>query len=228
MRYKAEYKPSELKCPVSGRWVSFDREAKPVLDTGVFGPLSGGVGGGLRYGLTAAGGDGGSREGGEGEREGRGAAAAGKVASNGGGGGGDGGGGGGDAVVAGGAPEASNPAPADDAAGSRVLALPADDLADDPADDSVDDSVDESVERVVLGLIAKQRLVECVALRLVAPALPAAAAGALRRRVGRWAAQCGPAAERILYLVDMDSVASGNDMFGSEVGAYTRPLFSST
>lgn len=39
MRYKAEYKPSELKCPVSGRWVGFDDGARKVLDTGVFGPL---------------------------------------------------------------------------------------------------------------------------------------------------------------------------------------------
>ena len=39
MRYKAEYKPSELKCPVTGAWVSFEKDAKPVLDSGKFGPL---------------------------------------------------------------------------------------------------------------------------------------------------------------------------------------------
>lgn len=52
MRYKAEYAPSELKCPVSGCWVDFDSTAKRVLDIGVFSPLaedvnnSGGAAGG--------------------------------------------------------------------------------------------------------------------------------------------------------------------------------------
>eukprot|EP00740_Mantoniella_antarctica_P005499 CAMPEP_0181349580 /NCGR_PEP_ID=MMETSP1106-20121128/803_1 /TAXON_ID=81844 /ORGANISM="Mantoniella antarctica, Strain SL-175" /LENGTH=521 /DNA_ID=CAMNT_0023461985 /DNA_START=46 /DNA_END=1610 /DNA_ORIENTATION=+ len=40
MRYKADYKPSELKCPVRGAWVDFDGVAKHRLNSGVFGPLA--------------------------------------------------------------------------------------------------------------------------------------------------------------------------------------------
>jgi arginine-tRNA-protein transferase len=40
MRYKADYKPSELKCPVRGAWVDFDGVAKHRLNSGIFGPLA--------------------------------------------------------------------------------------------------------------------------------------------------------------------------------------------
>ena len=40
MRYKAEYKPSELRCPVTGAWVPVE-ECRAALDArrGGFGPL---------------------------------------------------------------------------------------------------------------------------------------------------------------------------------------------
>ena len=39
MRYKAEYAPSELKCPVTGQWVDFRAKCAPWLDTRKFAPL---------------------------------------------------------------------------------------------------------------------------------------------------------------------------------------------
>ena len=39
MRYKAEYAPSELKCPVTGRWVDFGSKCAPWLNRRKFAPL---------------------------------------------------------------------------------------------------------------------------------------------------------------------------------------------
>lgn len=54
MRYKADYRPSELLCPVTGRWVHHHK-AKPVLDKHRFARIAGTEGEELLAGAAAAG-----------------------------------------------------------------------------------------------------------------------------------------------------------------------------
>ncbi|KAA0178439.1 hypothetical protein FNF27_00288 [Cafeteria roenbergensis] len=61
MRYKADYKPSELLCPVTGRWVHH-HEAKPILDKHRFARIAVAEGEGPKDGPAGAASDGAAAE----------------------------------------------------------------------------------------------------------------------------------------------------------------------